>query len=176
MSVYADNPVDVQQFILEQGRPLLWRARYTDTPATALGLVPDGATDRHNPVGVARCPVCYNQTLQRPASSVCTTCYGTTYTGGFAATIGLLAVMTTGTYTRYSREVGGLVAFGGTWCLTNPGDAVLLPQDLMLDQATSVRYLVGEEVPYPGILGTPLLRRTQLQALAPDSPWQQVPF
>lgn len=177
MSVFGDNPVDVQQLLMEQGRIVHWRPRYTTLASAAYGILPQRVADPHQPTGIAVCPVCWNPTTQRPGSTVCTVCWGTKYTGGFAPTVALLAIVTTGTFTLYNQESGALAAASGVWCLTNPSDGVLLPQDLVVDPTNpTIRYLVGAEMPYPGYLDVPLLRRTQLLPEAPDSPWQLVPL
>ena len=173
MSVTLDN-LPITQMIGELGVPLWWKPRLGTTQSSAYGLLT--GTDPHQPTG-GRCPVCYNTTAQRPQSSVCTTCYGTGWTGGFAAGVSLNGVITTASYQFQMQETGELLSVAGTWLLTNPADGELLPQDLVAVQATpAVRYLVGQLAKDVGVLGMAFARIVQLEPLAPDSPWKAVPI
>jgi hypothetical protein len=175
MSVYADNNNDIQDLLQTEGSAFYWLPRYSTTPNATYGLTWDA--DPHLPTGIARCPRCFNSTLQRPQSSICTICYGTTWTGGFGAGGILTAIATLGTYRLQMQETGELMAVQGEWLYSMAGDALILPQDLIiLAQVPSVRYLVGELGNTPGVLTTPIVRINQLLPQAPDSPWQLVPI
>ena len=176
MSIYADDHADIRDLLTLEGAPFLWRARYSLTNAADYGL--DSAPlDLHVPAGVPRCPVCYNTTLQRAASTACTTCYGTGWQGGFAPIQGLQALIAYGTH-RLAQEAGGLLlSTDGWWCYSAPDDALLLPQDLLILAANPVvRYLVGEIGNTPGLAGAPAVRVSQVLPLAPDHPLQAVPL
>lgn len=155
------------------GQTLVWRPRYGTDALDSYGLSLGG--DPHAPQGVARCPVCWNGTLQRPQSSVCTTCFGTGWTGGFGGGQGIDGLVATGTYTLKMQESGELMAISGVWLRCDPLAGPILPQDLIVDQGVpTTRYLVGEMAQVLGLGGTPYGRILQLEALAPDSPWQLV--
>jgi hypothetical protein len=159
------------------GQTIGWRARLGNTVAAGYGLAATGA-DPHSTAGVARCPTCYNLALQRSASSLCPTCYGVGWTGGFAPIQTLSGLVTTGTYQFTAQPGGDLLAVSGVWLRLAPTDALILPQDLIsvtTDDATA-RYLVGELSQFLGIGGQTYGRLLQLEALAPDSPWQAAPL
>ena len=175
MSAYADNNIDVVELVREIGTPLLWKPRLSDAVNIDYGLLSGG--DLHSVGATPRCPVCFNATLQRPASTICTTCFGTGWQGGFAATQFLAGIVTTGTLRVRLEETGNLIAVEGVWLGAVPADGLLLPQDLIVQQSnTNVRYLIGEIATYQGFLDTPALRTTQLLPQAPDSPWHGVPL
>lgn len=176
MSVWQDDTTDVRQFLLEQGQTILWKPRYTAVQVASYGLA--DTNDPHAPQNPSEhCPVCYNATLQRPASSVCTTCYGTGWPGGFAGAVIVPGVVALGRYLMRLEETGELVAVDGEWLYTMPADATILPQDLIqVGGVTTVRYLVGQEGSTPGTLGVPVFRVNQLLPVAPDNPLQHVPL
>src|SRR6185437_6296198 len=105
MGVFTDDHNDIRDLLLTEGAPYRWRARYSQTTAATYGLA-SAAVDLHLPTGVARCPTCYNLTLQRSASTLCPTCYGTGWTGGFAPAQTFLGLVTTGTY-QFTMQPGG---------------------------------------------------------------------
>jgi len=174
VSVYADNNNDIADLLQLEGSQFYWLPRFGTTQNAAYGLT--WSPDPHLPVNVARCPKCFSASLQRPQSSVCTTCYGTTWTGGFGVGGTLTAIATLGTYRLQMQESGELMAVQGEWLYSMAGDALILPQDLIvMTQVPTVRYLVGELGNTPGVLITPVVRINQLLPVAPDSPWQLVP-
>lgn len=158
---------------LPQG--VYWRPRYTTVGGAAVVEGASRLPDPHDPSGIARCPVCFNAVSQRSQSGVCTTCYGTTWTGGFAASRGIGALITTGTITLKLQESGDLVAVSGVWCRHDPA-LPILPQDLVWDSDEGVLYLVGETEQVATAAGVAMLRVIQLLPQAPDSPWQDVPI
>ena len=161
------------QYALTQ--PAYWRARYGMVSATAVAEGATATPDPHSPSGIARCPVCFNDTLQRSASSVCTTCYGTGWTGGYANTTAIQTFITQGTFTLKLEESGELVAVTGIWCRHDPAVA-LLPQDVLMVPGQSTRYLVGELVQRYGVGVIPFAQMVQLLPVATDSPLQHVPI
>lgn len=159
------------------GQGLYWRARYGAQNDGTYGIVPPDTSDPHSTEGVARCSVCWNATLQRAASSECTTCFGTGWTGGFAATQAFSGLIAGGTMRLRMQETGDLLAVDGTWLYCDPTIGLILPQDLIASQtAPGVRYLVGETAQFPGLGGVTYGRVLQLLPLAPDNPLQLVPI
>ena len=160
------------------GQDLLWLPRYGKQPAATYGIAAPYAFDPHAPPSATpNCPVCFSATLQRPQSSVCTTCFGTGFTGGFAAAVSFGGSISTGTYAMRMEETGELVAVTGEWLRCDPTIGPLMPQDLIVDQdAPTVRYLIGEQGQYLGLAGVAYGRLLPVLPQAPDSPWQLVPL
>jgi len=159
------------------GQAITWRARLGTTTPADYGLAAMGA-DPHSTAGAARCPTCYNLTLQRSASTLCPTCYGTGWTGGFAPVQTFLGLVTTGTYQFTMQPGGDVMAVSGVWLRMAPADALLLPQDLIAatSDGLTTRYLIGETAQFLGLGGQSYGRVLQLFPQAPDSPWQAVPL
>jgi len=173
MSGLFDN-APVVQTMAEFGTPLWWKPRLGDRQNAAYGLLQPGQTDLH--LATVHCPVCWSATLQRPASSDCTTCYGTGWQGGFAAGVLFNGFIATGTVQVQAQETGELLGVNALWLYSTPADAFILPQDLIVARdAPAVRYLAGQLTQTPGPYGGMWVRVTQLETLAPDSPWQLVP-
>ena len=159
-------------WLAQLGQAAFWRPRYTTTATTALA---EGATrqpDPHNPTGLAHCPVCFKGdqlTLQRPASTACTTCFGTGWTGGYGGSQAIAVFLTQGTFTLKLGETGELVAVTGVWCRHDPA-VPLLPQDMVQVQGLATRYLVGELVQRYGLGAQAFGQMVQVLPLASDDP------
>lgn len=176
MSVYADYNHDVREWLLNEGDQYWWKPRYGADNLTTFGLLTT-ATDPHSVTGVSPCPTCTNATLQLPTSDRCPTCFGTMWTGGFAAGQQILALIALGSHRIQLQEAGAYVAVDGVFLYTMPQDAAVLPLDLIvLKSNPAVRWLVGESVDMPGVSATPIIRVNQVFAQAPDSQWQLPPI
>lgn len=163
--------------------PVTWRARYSDTPYAELDLFDEplystlSGFEPHDAVGagIPRCATCWDDVEQRPTNPACPTCYGTGWTGGYHAAIGLRMYITEGDMRLVEWPGGEQVQVRSRHALYLPR-FLILPQDLILVNATGLRYEVDREVDQAGMEPPMVARQVTLLPLLPSHPARAVPI
>lgn len=151
-----------------------WAPRYTDEIFVDRGAA--FLPDPHDVFGVARCPTCYDSYGQESGSSICTTCYGTTWNGGYSSLIGLRALVTEDDVQLRVIETGETLVAPGIWMKHNARYKILPKDLLIINQFPNVRYIVGETVRMWGYTPDPYARMVNLLPLGNDDPHRLFPM
>lgn len=162
---------------LEPTWPLVtWRARYSDTFYAGLSLEDRILTgtisgvDPHDAVtlGITHCAQCWDAATQRARDPKCPTCFGTGWTGGFSAPMGLHMRISDSNFLISNPDTGQNVSLPGVTGM-HIANQLILPLDLVvMNKDPRVRYLVGTEVEQAGIEPPMLLRNVGLSPLNPQ--------
>lgn len=176
-NLYGDH-AEIQAVSFKAATQLVagtWKPRYSTTNFHVLTLA--DASDPHQPTGITHCTLCWDKTLQRATSAICPQCFGTGWTGGFAAAQPLSFAIQQGAARVSFEQSGQVTAVSKVYAWYGPEDATLLPGDLVAFASLSGdRFLVGEQVQQQAIMSTVYAVCVEFLPLAADNPLQAVPL